>query len=247
MSANWWLNPFLCLDTETTGVDVFSDATRIVEVAVVEIDADEQASNAWSAIVDPGVEIPAGAAAIHGITNSKATAEGVEPRQALEHVAERIYAHWDAYRGDAAIVMFNAVFDYPLLLIEAERHGIDLPIFAPILDPLLLDRMLSVRPGKRNLQAVAKHYGVGLAEEDAHGALADATATGRVMRKILAAYPQITDRSLGWLYLRQVRGHYEDRNRFADWMRTNRDPDFEADPPGWPIPAKPLPKLAAVR
>lgn len=244
MSKDWWLNPFLAIDTETSGVDVFSDSTRIVEVAVVDVDVNGDTSNEWSTIVDCGVDIPVGAAAVHGITTGRSIAEGVPPVEALTVVAERIYAHWDLYRGNAAMVMFNAVFDWPLLLIEAERHDVEIPPFAAILDPLLIDRMLSKRKGKRNLGACCKQYGVTLSEEDAHGAFADATAAGRVMRKLIDAFPQICDRSLASLWLRQVRGHHVDRERFADWMRNNRDPDFEPDPPGWPVPAKPLPNLA---
>lgn len=240
MSKDWWLNPFLAIDTETTGVDVFSDSTRIVQVAVAEIAADGEPTHAWGAIVNCGVEIPAGAAAVHGITTARAEREGIPPVEALTVVAEKIYEHFDRFKGNAAMVMFNAVFDWPLLLIEAERHDVEIPPFAAILDPLLIDRMLSRRKGKRNLTTTAAHYGVVLDEADAHGAVADAIAAGQVMRKLIDAFPQLCDRSLASLWLRQVRGHHVDRMRFADWVRMNRDPDFEPDPPGWPIPAKPL-------
>lgn len=235
---SWIKLPFLCVDTETTGVNPFED--RIVEVAAVDVwsaDSDQPPSNLWSTIVNPGVPIPEGAAAVHGITDERAATEGVPTRDALLELAARIWAHHETWRGQAAIVMFNARFDWPLLICEAERHGVEWPVFAPILDPYLIDRMCDrFRPGKRQLTLVASHYGVQLAEDEAHGALADATAAGRVMRRICDQFPEITELSLASLWLRQVRGHEEDRERFVDWMRRNRDPLFDT-PPGWPIPA----------
>lgn len=236
MSANWWLNPFLCVDTETTGTDPFAD--RIVEVAAVDITLDGEALNPWCTLVDPGVEIPQPASNVHGISTARAQREGIEPRLALEKLAARIYEHHDTWHGDAAVVIYNATFDWPLLICEAGRYGVDLPPFAAILDPLLIDRVVDrYRAGGRKLVTVAKHYGVDLSESDAHGGLADATAAGLVMRRIIDRYPIIGERSLATLWLKQVRGHEAWRADFEDYMRRNVDPDCDI-PAGWPIPAR---------
>lgn len=230
MSFDWTIAPWLAIDTESTGVDPFT--ARIVEVAVVEIDVDGNAVDPWCKVVNPGVEIPAEAAAIHGISTSRAEAEGIPTAEALACVADRIFQHgWRC-----PVVAFNATYDWPLLIQEAERCGVEFPAFAPVLDPFLVDRMLSTRSGKRNLVAVSDHYNVALNPDDAHGALADAIAAGRVMRKLVERYPQIGEHTLGSVYLRQVQGHERDRERFVDWMRRNRDPDFDK-PSGWPIPS----------
>lgn len=229
-APHWTERSWLAVDTETTGVDCFND--RVVEVAVVEIDVDGTALNPWSTVVDPGIEIPEGAAAIHGITTERARAEGTEPATAIEIVADRIFEAGPM----TPVVMFNARFDWPLLLTEADRHSIEFPVFAPILDPYLVDRMMDrYRKGKRQLTLVADHYGVELGDA-AHGALADAIAAGRVMRKLVERYPAIGEHPLAGVWLRQVRGHEVDRQRFIDYMRTQVDPAFDS-PPGWPIPA----------
>lgn len=226
---SWISDPFLCLDVETTGVDPFED--RIVQVAAVMVGAQGQTSYSYSTIVDPGVEVPAEAALIHGISTSRAMAEGVKPAEALSQVAELIFDH-----GHRPVVMFNARFDWPMLMAEAERHGVDFPVIAPVLDPYLIDRMVDrYRTGGRKLTAVCRHYEVPLTDEEAHGALADAIAAGRVMHQIIERYPAIAEHTLAGVFLRQVKGAEEDRLRFLDWRRRNVDPEFRSQA-GWPIP-----------
>lgn len=233
----WYLNPLLCLDTETTGIDPFS--CRIVEVACVTVMPDGEPLNGWSTIVDPGVEIPAGASAVHGITDSRAATEGVTPKDAIERVATAIHQHLDTWGlMHAPLIMFNVRFDWTLLLTEAERHGVEIPPFAGLLDPMLIDRRVDrYRKGGRKLVDVARHYGVTLSDDDAHGGLADATAAGRVMRKILEKHPILCDYSLSTLWLRQVKAHEDWRSGLEDHLRRTKDPDTEI-PAGWPLPVK---------
>jgi DNA polymerase-3 subunit epsilon len=236
MTASWADRPLLALDCESTGVNPFAD--RIVEVAAVVVNHDGSLDAPWSTVIDPGVPIPEGAADVHGISTERARVEGVEPAEAITHVAQRIWRHLDSHDGQAAVVAYNARFDWPLLLAEAERHGVEFPCFAPVLDPYLLDRMCDrYRRGKRQLTLVADHYDVPLSAEDAHGALADATAAGRVMRAILTRYPALTEHTLAGLWLHQAHGHEKDRQRLVDWKRRNSDPDFDI-PAGWPIPVE---------
>lgn len=228
--THWTELPLLACDTETTGVNVFTD--RIVEVSAVTITPNGDVHDAYTAIIDPHIDIPEGAAAVHGITTERARAEGADPVDVLADVADRITAH---IATGAPICMFNARFDWPLLLAEAERHGVDFPCAAPILDPYLIDRLVDrFRKGKRQLGMVAAHYGVELGDA-AHGALADATAAGRVMQKITERYPEVAQRSLASMVLWQTHGAEQDRLRFQDYMRTQVDPKFESVS-GWPIP-----------
>lgn len=240
MSASWADRPFLCIDTETTGTDPFTD--RIVEVATVVVLPSGATTDPWSAIVDPGVEVPADAWRVHGINTHRARTEGVLPMTALQTLAHHLWLHLDGDAPEGApVVMFNARFDWTLLLTEADRHGVEFPCMAPILDPYLLDRMCDTwRPGRKHLVAVLGQYDIPIEVVEAtaaHGALHDATAAGLVMRQMVERFPELTQRTLAGLWLHQVHGHERDRQRLVDHVRCTRDARFDT-PAGWPIPVE---------
>jgi DNA polymerase-3 subunit epsilon len=227
MGEPWASGPFLAVDTETTGVDPASD--RIVEAAAVEILPDCTIGATWSAIIDPGVDIPTEAAQVHGITTARARAEGIAPVDALRQLGERIAAH------PGPVVIYNARFDWPLLVTEADRHGLVWPD-APLLDPLVLDKHLDrYRKGSRRLTVVAAWYGVVLTEDDAHGALADAIAAGRTMRAMVDRSPEMAATPIDAMQLWQERWFDDQQASFADYMRRTKDPLFTAHL-GWPCP-----------
>jgi DNA polymerase-3 subunit epsilon len=230
----WTQRPFLSIDCETTGVNPFED--RLVEVAATIVRPDGALDLQWSTVVNPGIDIPDSAAEIHGITTERALAEGIPTLDAVQRVAELIFDFAYGTEG-MPVCIYNAVFDWPLLICEAERHGLEFPAFAPILDPLLIDKMVDrYRKGSRKLVDTARHYGVQLDVDDAHGALADAVASGRIMHELLRRYPKVGEHTLADVYMRQVRGAEEQRESFVDYRRRTSDPSFDK-PPGWPVPA----------
>jgi DNA polymerase III epsilon subunit-like protein len=81
---SWHTGRLAAFDIETTGTDPESD--RIVTAAISLVGAELPGEHhAW--LIDPGIEIPAGAAAVHGITTERARAEG---RDAAARVAYRL-------------------------------------------------------------------------------------------------------------------------------------------------------------
>lgn len=74
MTGQPWTRGLLAsFDLETTGTDPFE--ARMVQASVMVIGANfGVVARRW--LVNPGVEIPAEAAAIHGITTERARAEG---------------------------------------------------------------------------------------------------------------------------------------------------------------------------
>ncbi|QDP65465.1 MAG: hypothetical protein Tp182DCM212571_83 [Prokaryotic dsDNA virus sp.] len=72
----------LCLDTETSGIDVFND--RIVTVFTGVLDTE---SGKWTdsinLLVNPGIDIPAEATAVHGISTRVARNFGMPTGEAL--------------------------------------------------------------------------------------------------------------------------------------------------------------------
>jgi hypothetical protein len=69
----WHRELLIGFDLETTGTDPYE--ARIVTGAVIEVkDGEPLGSRDW--LADPGVEIPADAVAVHGISTERAVAEG---------------------------------------------------------------------------------------------------------------------------------------------------------------------------
>jgi DNA polymerase III subunit epsilon len=216
-------------DLETTGVDVRT--ARIVTACIAVLDASGALVSRRDWLADPGVEIPEGAAAIHGITTERARAEG---RPAAEVVAEIVAELRTHLSAGVPLVVYNAPYDLSLLRFEAERHGVA-PLVdpAPVVDPLVIDKAVDrYRKGKRTLEAAAAHYGVAL--DGAHDAGVDAIAAGHVARAIVEAHAAKLPATLDDLHAQQVVWHEQQASSFEDYMRTQRDQHFTADR-GWPV------------
>lgn len=183
-------------------------------------------------IVDPGVPIPAGAAAVHGITTERARAEGVPPADAIRAAAPLLLR---CRNEGTPLVIYNAPFDWPLLMAESSRHGVPLPAGVPLLDPLLLDRHFDrYRRGSRRLTDVATHYGVRL--DAAHSAEADAVATAAIARALVAAFPsELAHLSVVDLQVRQARWYAAWRDGINDYWQRRGDP--RRNTTDWPVGA----------
>lgn len=171
---HWADGPLCAFDTESTGVD--PKTARILQAAIVSQfpDGSIDEEHTLLKLINPGVPIPAEASAIHGITEHKLK-DAWTSDQAIPYLCGLLYAR--SQKSGIPLVIYNAGYDLPLLLAEAERIEWALPPgFAPlILDPLVIDRALDkYRKGSRKLDAVAAHYHVPL--KGSHDARADATA-----------------------------------------------------------------------
>lgn len=228
----WHVGPLLGFDTETTGVDVFTD--RVVTAATVLTDDGSDEVKTW--LVNPGVEIPEGAAAVHGITTEHAASHGREPREALWEISQQLY---EAMANDIPVVGFNVAFDLTLMESELARHG--LPTLAsqlgrplaPIIDPLVLDRGLDrYRRGKRTLEFLCAHYEV--ATGTLHDAGEDVRATLGVLGAIAGRYAHIVSMTLDDLHTWQVGKHREWAESFNSWRQTKGFTGPGASP-HWPV------------
>ena len=76
MMPCWYDGPLAAFDTETTGIDVERD--RIVSAALVVQETPRSAPRVTRWLINPGVEIPEAATAVHGLTadHSRCTAAG---------------------------------------------------------------------------------------------------------------------------------------------------------------------------
>lgn len=194
-----WSRVVGVFDLETTGIDVTTD--RIVTAHVGLLGTGGVIHRAGDWLADPGVEIPEGATAVHGITTAHAREHG---RPAADVVAEVVQALEQLFDAGIPVVAYNAPYDFSLLKYEALRHGVS-PIAdpSPVIDPLVIDKAFDrYRRGKRTLEVVAAHYAVAL--DGAHDASADAIAAGRVAQAIAARFPvpptvhELHTRQIGW-------------------------------------------------
>ncbi|MEH3089399.1 MAG: 3'-5' exonuclease [Microbacterium arborescens] len=224
-----WCRLVGVFDLETTGVDVVSD--RIVSAHVGLLDADGLPVRADSWLADPGMDIPEGATAVHGITTAQARADG---RPAHEVVAEVVTALRALFDAGIPVVAYNAPFDFSMLKYEALRYGLD-PLVdpSPVIDPLVIDKRIDrYRRGKRTLSVVAEHYAVTL--EGAHEASADAIAAGRVAQTLASRYADALPATADELHTQQIGWARAQAASLADYfVRIGR---LDADVDGaWPI------------
>ncbi|MFD4904797.1 exonuclease domain-containing protein [Kitasatospora purpeofusca] len=231
---SWWQQPLVGFDLETTGTDPAVD--RIVTAALVDTVGDRRLdATGW--LLDPGVPIPAEAAAIHGIGDDLARAKGRPAKEAVDEIAAALCARLAEGR---AVVAFNAPFDLSMLDAELRRHG--LPALAerlggpvvPVLDALVIDRAVDkYRKGSRTLQRVCEVYGVELT--DAHEAGSDALAAVRVAVALAERYPeQVGAVPVAELHARQVDWHRAWAEDLEAWLRRAKDPEAVIDP-RWPL------------
>ena len=201
---NWFEGRLAAYDIETTGTDTEDD--RIVTAAVSIVGGGQQSeSRTW--LVDPGVEIPADATSVHGITTEKARSEGQTAASAVAEITDVLAR---AVAEDIPIVAFNARFDLTILDREARRHGVE-PLIEVVggpegllvIDPYVLEKKINkFRKGGRTLSILCEDYEIPLT--DAHAADADALAAARLAWKLGRINAELSDYDLPTLHEDQI-------------------------------------------
>lgn len=179
-------------DIESTGVDV--ETARIVTAFFGVLDAEGNVIEAHNWMVRPdGYEIPEEATAVHGVSTEQALAEGADEYGALRQIYVAIITK--CVDENIPVTGHNLAYDFTVLDRNIQRHepgsnGAGVEDFFQqglvVLDSLVIDKHIDpYRKGKRTLITAAEHYGVELSEEEAHGAQADAIASGRIIQAML--------------------------------------------------------------
>lgn len=234
MMPCWYDGPLAAFDTETTGIDVERD--RIVSAALVVQETPRSAPRITRWLINPGVEIPEAAVAVHGLTADHLALHGRWPAPVVEEVARALAAQSVAGRP---LVVMNAPFDLTLLDRELKRHrasSLNAYLGAHplrVLDPRVLDKHLDrYRKGRRTLADLCAQYEVELTE--AHDAAADALAALQVVRalgqrfsdRLGSLHPaELHTRQAVW-YAAQARG-------LQAWFA--RSGSSESVDPHWPL------------
>ncbi|TKA12441.1 exonuclease domain-containing protein [Actinacidiphila oryziradicis] len=230
----WYDGPLAAFDTETTGVDVEYD--RIVSAALVTQESPDTQPHIVRWLVAPGVPVPDGARAVHGLTDEFLRLNGRQPGPVVEELGRTL-----AQRSAAAVplVVMNAPFDLTLLDRELRRHrGASLdaylgPFPLCVLDPRVLDKYLDrYRKGRRTLTDLCAHYGVPLT--DAHDAAADAAASTQLVRLLGRRFAErIGELSPAQLHTRQAMWHAGQARGLQAYF--SRNGSGERVDPAWPL------------
>lgn len=170
--------PICFFDLETTGTNIATD--RIVEIAILKVHPNgNKESRTW--LVNPGVPIPAEAAAIHGITDEKVSGE-----PSFKELSREI--HQMIQGCDLAGFNSNR-FDIPLLAEELLRAGVDFDMKNAVAVDV---QTIFHKMEKRTLAAAYQFY-CGKDLTDAHSASADTQATYEVLLAQLERYPELAN------------------------------------------------------
>lgn len=230
----WYEGPLAAFDTETTGVDVETD--RIVSAAVVVQQGAGTRPRITRWLVNPGVPVPAGATAVHGLTEEHLQHNGRWPAPVMEEIARELAEQGAAGRP---IVVMNAPFDLTILDRELRRHrASSLSHYMAgsslcVLDPRVLDKQLDrYRKGRRTLTDLCEHYAVDL--DEAHDAAADAQAALDVVRAMGQRFASRLERlSPAELHALQAVWHAAQARGLQAWFARSGTP--EAVDPAWPL------------
>jgi DNA polymerase-3 subunit epsilon len=163
------------VDLETTSPD--PQEARLVTGAVAFVGGAEP-TDALTVLADPGIDIPEGATAVHGVSTEQAREHGWPAAVAVTLIIESITRRPEG----SALVGMNLRYDLTVLEREAERYDITpLSQRGPLycVDIRVLDLWLDkYRAGKRTLDALCQEYGARL--DAAHEACSDAIAAARI-------------------------------------------------------------------
>ena len=166
-------NPLIFFDLETTGVDVSKD--RIVEICYIKVFPDGSEKE-YTRRINPGMHIPEGASAVHGIYD-----DDVKDCPLFREVAREIAADFEG----CDLAGFNSNrFDLPMLAEEFLRAQVDIDLTR---HHAIDVQVLYHKREPRTLSAAHKFY-CGCEFDNAHSALADTRATYEVLKAQLDHY-----------------------------------------------------------
>lgn len=217
-------------DTETTGTDVEND--RIVTAFLGVMDMQGNLIEKWSWLINPGIDIHPEASKVHGITNERAAAEGMDAKDAIWEIQQRLNI---LDRKAMTFVIYNAPFDLTLLDREVQRHYPGLKFTVPhfVVDPMVLDKVIDqYRAGLRTLTAIAPFYGVTVLE-NAHDAEADCIMAGQIAIAMLAnrekpPYKPFADMSIVEIMRRQPGSKRKQAEGLRDfWFKKGSELKFD--------------------
>ncbi len=188
-------NPLVFFDLETTGTDVTTD--RIVELSYLKVYPNGR-EESRTIRINPGMPIPAGATAIHGITD-----DDVKDAPLFGEVARSIA---QVFEGCDFAGYNSNKFDIPLLAEEFLRADVDIDLMKRKFIDI---QVIFHKKEQRTLSAAYKFY-CDKVLEDAHTSIGDTLATYEILKAQLDRYPDLAN----------------DVEKLAEFSSQNKNVDF---------------------
>ncbi len=167
----------IVLDTETTGLDP-GQGHRLVELGCIELLNRIPTGATFHVYLNPERDVPAEAAAIHGLTT-----EFLKDKPLFADIVDDFLAF---VGEEAPLVIHNAGFDHGFLNAELKRVKRVLIARERLIDTLMLARRKHPA-GPNRLDDLCARYGIDNSRRTKHGALLDAEILAEVYVELIGA------------------------------------------------------------